>query len=51
LDRNSTYAAAVTVEATEPQPAKALIRFLASPHAESSILKNGLTLPVRNPAQ
>ena len=50
LDRNSTYAAAVTTNAKEPGAAKALIRFLGSPEAESIILKAGLTLPVRDPA-
>lgn len=49
LDRKSTYAAIVTTQATEPEAAKALIRLLASPQAESIILKAGLTLPVRNP--
>lgn len=52
LDRNSTYyAAAVTTKANEPEAAKALIKLLASPEAESIILKAGLTLPVRNPTQ
>jgi molybdate transport system substrate-binding protein len=49
LDRNSSYAAAVTTKANEPQAAMALIRLLASHKAESIILKEGLTLPVRNP--
>jgi molybdate transport system substrate-binding protein len=47
LDRNSTYAAAVTLEATQPEAAKALIRLLASPDTEPTILKAGLILPVR----
>jgi molybdate transport system substrate-binding protein len=49
LDRNSSYAAAVTTKANEPEAAMALIRLLASHKAESIILKEGLTLPVRNP--
>ena len=48
LDRHSTYAAAVTTKANEPGAAMALIRLLASPEAESIILKQGLTLPVRS---
>jgi molybdate transport system substrate-binding protein len=51
LDRNSAYAAAVTTKANEPEAAMALIKLLASPEAESIILKEGLTLPVRNPTQ
>jgi molybdate transport system substrate-binding protein len=51
LDRNGTYAAAVTTKASELEAAKALIKLLASPEAESIILKAGLTLPVRNPTQ
>jgi molybdate transport system substrate-binding protein len=51
LDRHSTYAAAVTTKANEPEAALALIKLLASPEAESIILKEGLTLPVRNPAR
>jgi molybdate transport system substrate-binding protein len=47
LDRNSTYAAAITTRANEPEAAKALIRLLSSPEAEPTILKSGLTLPVR----
>jgi molybdate transport system substrate-binding protein len=46
LDRHSTYAAAVTTKATEPEAAMALIRLLASPPAQSIVLKEGLTLPV-----
>jgi molybdate transport system substrate-binding protein len=49
LDRNSSYAAAVSGKANEPEVAMALIRLLASHEAESIILKVGLTLPVRNP--
>jgi molybdate transport system substrate-binding protein len=51
LDRNSTYAAAVTTRANEPEAARALIKLLASPEAESIILNEGLTLPVRNPTK
>jgi len=51
LDRHSTYAAAVTTKANEPDAALALIKLLASRAAESIILKQGLTLPVRGPAQ
>jgi molybdate transport system substrate-binding protein len=51
LDRNSTYAAAITTRANEPEAAKALIRLLSSPQAELILLKAGLTLPVRNPTQ
>jgi molybdate transport system substrate-binding protein len=47
LDRNSTYAAAITTAANEPEAAKALIRLLSSPKAEPIILKAGLTLPAR----
>ena len=43
--------AAVTAKANEPEAAKALIKLLASPEAESIILKAGLTLPARNPTQ
>jgi molybdate transport system substrate-binding protein len=50
LDRKSSYAAAVTTRSTQPEAAKALIRLLASPEAHSTILKAGLRLPVRNPA-
>lgn len=45
LDRNSTYTASVTTDAREPEAAKALIKFLASPGAESILLKDGLTPP------
>jgi molybdate transport system substrate-binding protein len=51
LDRNSTYAAAVTTKAKEPEAAKTLIKLLASPEAESIILREGLKLPARNPTQ
>jgi molybdate transport system substrate-binding protein len=51
LDRNSTYAAAITIRANEPEAAKALIRLLASAKAGPIILKAGLTLPARSPAQ
>jgi molybdate transport system substrate-binding protein len=51
LDRNSTYAAAVTSKASEPEAAKALIKLLASPEAETIILKAGLTLPARSPTR
>ena len=51
LDRHSTYAAAVTTKASEPAAAMALIKLLVSHEAESIILKEGLTLPVRGPAQ
>jgi molybdate transport system substrate-binding protein len=49
LDRNSTYAGAITVKANEPEAAKALLKLLASSEAEPIILKAGLTLPARNP--
>lgn len=48
LDRNSTYAAAVTTNAHEPAAARALIDFLASPDAEAVLLKAGLIPPVRS---
>jgi molybdate transport system substrate-binding protein len=51
LDRKSTYAAAVTTKAREPEAALALIRFLASHEAESIILQQGLTLPARDPTR
>jgi molybdate transport system substrate-binding protein len=51
LDRNSTYTAVITTQAKEPEAAKALIMLLSSSEAETIILKVGLTLPVRNPAQ
>jgi molybdate transport system substrate-binding protein len=50
LDRNSTYAAAITTLAKEPEAAKALIRLLSSAKAEPIILKTGLTLPASDPA-
>jgi molybdate transport system substrate-binding protein len=49
LDRKSSYAAAVTTRATQPEGAKALIRLLASPQSESTLLEAGLTLPERDP--
>jgi molybdate transport system substrate-binding protein len=51
LDRNSTYAGAVTAKAKEPEAAKALLKLLTSSGAESIIQKAGLTLPARNPTQ
>jgi molybdate transport system substrate-binding protein len=51
LDRHSTYAAAVTTRANEPEAALALIRLLASPAAAAMILKEGLIPPVRDPGQ
>jgi molybdate transport system substrate-binding protein len=51
LDRHSTYAAAITTKAQEPEAALALIKLLASPGAAELILKQGLTLPVRNPGR
>jgi molybdate transport system substrate-binding protein len=47
LDRNSSYAGAVTSSAKEPEAAKALLKLLASSEAEPIILKTGLTLPAR----
>jgi molybdate transport system substrate-binding protein len=47
LDRNSSYAGAITSKAKEPEAAKALIKLLASPDAEPIIVKTGLTLPAR----
>jgi molybdate transport system substrate-binding protein len=51
LDRHSSYAAAVTTKANEPEAAMGLIKLLASPEAGPVILKAGLTLPVSNPAR
>ena len=51
LDRHSTYVAAVTTMAKEPEAAMTLIRLLSSSKAESMVLNEGLTPPVHNPAQ
>ena len=48
LDRNSTYAAAITTQAKAADAAKALIKFLASPGAGPIILNAGLMLPERS---
>lgn len=45
LDRNSSYAAVITTQASEPEAAKALIKLLSSPQAEPIILQAGLILP------
>jgi molybdate transport system substrate-binding protein len=47
LDRHSTYAAAITTKANEPEAAATLIKLLASPEADPVILKEGLTPPRR----
>jgi molybdate transport system substrate-binding protein len=51
LDRHSSYAAAITAQAKEPEAAKELIKLLSSPRAESIILKTGLTPPARSSKQ
>jgi molybdate transport system substrate-binding protein len=42
LQPGFSFAAALTATAKEPEPAKALIRFLASPEASPVIVKMGL---------
>src|SRR6266852_9249765 len=45
LQPGFSFAGAITVAARQPDAARALLRFLASPEAASTILKAGLTLP------
>jgi molybdate transport system substrate-binding protein len=45
LQPGFTFAGAVTSAARQPDAALALLRFLASPEAASTILKAGLTPP------
>lgn len=47
LQPGSSFAGAVTRNARHPDAALALLRFLASPEAVPTILKNGLTPPAR----
>ena len=50
LDRNSSYAAAITTQAKESEASKALIGLLSSSEAEPIIRKAGLIPPAHNPA-
>ena len=45
LQPDVSFAGALTTKARQPDAARALIRFLASPEAASAILKAGLTPP------
>jgi molybdate transport system substrate-binding protein len=45
LQPGFSFAGAITAAAQQPDAARALLRFLASPEAASTILKAGLTLP------
>jgi molybdate transport system substrate-binding protein len=47
LQPGFSFAGAITTAARQPDAAVALLRFLASPDAASTILKNGLTPPGR----
>lgn len=51
LDRHSSYAAAVTIQAAEPQAAMELIELLSSRKADALIVQDGLTLPGRHPGK
>ena len=47
LQPGFSFAGAITTAARQPDAALALLRFLASPDAAATILKNGLTPPGR----
>jgi molybdate transport system substrate-binding protein len=47
LQPGFTFAGAVTKNAAEPEPAAALLRFLASPEAAATVVKAGLAAPRR----
>jgi molybdate transport system substrate-binding protein len=47
LQPGFSFAGAITSAARQPEAARALLRFLASPEAASTILKAGLTPPTR----